>query len=77
MEVDDDWELANWHVLRVLKSHGDEIAWVSGVQRTDGSLHDAVVVHPSLDDLNAADARRMGQALLKAAAQLDSLLSAR
>jgi hypothetical protein len=76
IEVDDDWQLADGHVLRVLKSEG-EIAWVFATQRIDGSLHDAVVVHPFLDDLNAADARRIGQALLKAAAQLDSLLSPR
>jgi hypothetical protein len=76
MKVDDDWQLANGHVLRVLKSEG-EIAWVSEGQRIDGTIHDATVVLGCLNGLNAADARRIGQALLKAAVQLDSLLSPR
>jgi hypothetical protein len=69
------WELAYGHRCRVLTSEGED-AWVFAIQYADGSIDDATVIHAHLDEeLTAEDARRIGGALLNAAAKLDALLA--
>jgi hypothetical protein len=71
------WELANGRRCRILTSEGED-AWAFAIQRADGTIDDATVVHAHLDaNFNAEDARRIGRALLNAAAQLDALTGAR
>jgi hypothetical protein len=63
--VAEEWELAYSRRCRVLTSEG-EYAWVFALQLADGTIDDATVVHAHLDeDFTAADARRIGRALLK------------
>jgi hypothetical protein len=71
------WELAYGRRCRVLTSDGED-AWVFAIQYADGTIDDATVVHAHLDEgFAAADARRIGRALLNAATRLDELTSAR
>jgi hypothetical protein len=71
------WELACGRRCCALTSHGED-AWVFAVQYEDGTIDDATVIHAHLDEeFTAADARRIGRALLNAAARLDELMGAR
>jgi hypothetical protein len=75
--VAEEWEATNGQRYRILTSEGED-AWAFAIQRADGTIDDATVVHAHLDaNFNAEDARRIGRALLNAATRLDELTSAR
>jgi hypothetical protein len=51
---------------------------VFAVQYEEGTVDDATVIHAHVDEeVTTEDARRIGRALLNAAAQLDALTGAR
>jgi hypothetical protein len=70
----EEWELDNGRRSRILTTHDDD-AYVFCVQRQDGTFHDAIVCHLD-NEFTAEDARRIGRALLNAAARLDELTGA-
>jgi hypothetical protein len=76
----EDWELAKGHRCRILMTQ-DDTAWLFAVQTANSSIDDGIVERPTVqtclsdEGLSAAQARRFGHALLKAAEQLDALLT--
>lgn len=69
--VAEEWELDRGQRCRILTTP-DDAAWCYAMQHSDGTLHDLTVVTHD-QELSVEEARRKGQALLRAAAKLDEL----